>query len=864
MNKRLLLTALLLLSVQLAFTKHIEEEDAKRIGHAFLKANTLLQITSTDLETVYKEKPNGSIINTEINQVVFFYVFNVDTEGFVIVSGDDSVYPILGYSNEGRFHPHNIPQNVAKWLEEYKNQIRYVIDNNISATQEIQNEWAKLAEGSNQNQGEDRDVAPLLQTQWNQSPFVNALCPSGTVTGCVATAMAQIMKYWNYPSTGSGFHSYNHQVYGTLSANFGSTTYQWGSMPNIVNNSNSAVATLMFHVGVSVDMNYGPSSTGGSGAYVISSQSPVQHCSEYALKTYFGYKPTLQGVQRSSYNQTQWINLLKNELDNSRPVLYAGFGSGGGHAFVCDGYDNNNFFHFNWGWGGSSDGYFQINALNPGSLGAGGGTGGYNNGHQAVIGIEPPAGVTPQNHDLRLYSDITMPSTYIWFTNPINLTVNIANYGTGSFTGQYGAAVFDHNFNFVDFVEVKSNMALNSNSYHTNPLTFSNAGSPAFVPGIYYVALYYKTTTQNWTIIGDGNYTNLKQFEIYYSASIETNSAFNITTNGGQLIQGQPATVNVDVLNTANNTFYGQYRISLSNLNGTLAQSIQTLNENTGLPYNYHYPNGLSFTGSISVAPGTYLMEIAFKAQGSSSWYYAGSSNYSNPIYVIVTAPALSPDQYEANNTVGQAYTLPISFSGNTATKNTTGSNLHIGTDYDYYKINLPSGYNYTITARLHDAYNSSNGNTYSVDALFSHSTNGSTWSDAYDDIMSGNITVQNGGTVYFHVAPYFAGETGTYLLDMTINRTATVGVEDIAAPDLIKLFPNPANDFATVDLAQYSGQVNSVSIYNFQGQQVLAPQIVYGKTSIQLPLHMLSDGIYFVQIHSSNGVLTKKIIVRK
>lgn len=706
---------------------------------------------------------------------------------------------------------------------------------------------------------------PLMTTKWNQSPYYNALCPANSVTGCVATAMAQIMKYWNYPAKGTGFHSYNHPTYGTLSANFGGTTYQWSSMPNTVNSANNAVATLMYHCGVSVNMDYSPQS---SGAYVIQDSPTPQACSEYALKTYFGYRSTLQGVQRNNYNQTQWINLLKIELNAGRPVLYAGFGSGGGHAFVCDGYDNNNFFHFNWGWGGSSDGYFQTSALNPGSLGTGGGSGGFNSDQQVVIGIQPPSGGVPQNHDLYLYSNINMPSTQIWFTNPFSLTVDIANFGTGAFSGEYGAAVFDHNYNFVDWMEVKSNMTLNTNSHYTNPLTFSHAGSARFVPGTYYVGIYYKTSAQGWTAIGHGSYTNWKQFQINYSSSIETNSAFTITTNGGDLVQGGTATVNVDLKNTGANTFYGQYRISLSNLDGTLAQSLQILNENNGLQSNYHYTNGNNFSGTITVTPGTYLMEVAYKAQGSSSWYYAGSSNYSNPVYVIVKAPGLSPDQYEANNSAGNAYTLPISFSGNTATKNTAGSNLHIGTDNDYYKINLPAGYNYTITPRLHDSYNSGNGITYSVDGLFSYSTNGgSTWSDAYDDIMSGNISVQNGGTVYFHVAPYFSGQTGTYLLSMTITRTptSTVSINEENVSDLITVYPNPASDFVMIDLNQFSGMVNAIHITNIGGQRVGSLHVSNSNDkNIKLPLHGLSDGVYFIQIHSTQGILSKKIIINQ
>jgi hypothetical protein len=236
--------------------------------------------------------------------------------------------------------------------------------------------WVNLLDGR-KNVSVSTAVSPLVQTKWDQSPYYNNLCPydnskgERTVTGCVATAMAQVMNYWEYPKKGTGFHSYNHSKYGTLNANFGSTTYDWANMPNELTSSSStvqknAVATLMYHCGVSVDMDYNVSSEGGSGAYVISSRSPVTHCTEYALKTYFGYKTSIQGVQKADYTTTNWKNLLKAELDASRPIVYAGFGDGG-HCFVCDGYDNNDYFHFNWGWGGLYDGYFALNALIPGA-----------------------------------------------------------------------------------------------------------------------------------------------------------------------------------------------------------------------------------------------------------------------------------------------------------------------------------------------------------------------------------------------------------------------------------------------------------------------------------------------------------------
>ncbi len=862
----------------------VSVQTATQVGLSFLTkpvtATGMLRMKKQqiNLELVYMADtiqigPGNQLSQNLSQPVVPFYVFNAENQGYVIVAGDDCSIPILGYADSGTFDPNNIPPNMQKWLEGYKAEIRYAIENNIAASPEIQAEWQTLQSGARvKSQTSVTSVAPLISTRWNQSPYYNNLCPfdntngERTVTGCVATAMAQVMKYWNYPTTGSGFHSYNHSAYGTLSANFGSTTYNWANMPTQLTSSSSptqenAVATLMYHCGVSVDMDYDVASNGGSGAYVISSKSNVTHCTEYALKTYFGYKSTLQGVEKSYYNNSNWINLLKTELDAGRPMVYAGFGDGG-HCFVCDGYDNNNYFHFNWGWGGPYNGYFALNALNPGSGGIGGGSYSYNDGQQAIIGIEPVnGGTTPQNYDLRLYSNLNMSATQIWFTNPFSLTVDIGNFGNGSFSGQLGAAIFDNEYNFVDFMAV--NTASIQNDYY-NTITFNNAGSASFVPGNYYVTIFYKTTAQDWTIVANGNYTNIEDFEIYYSSDIETNSAFTITTNGGKLIQGSSANVNIDVLNTGSSTFYGKYRVNLSNLDGTWAQNIQILNENNGLPSNYHYTSGNDFTGTITVAPGTYLMEVAYQAQSSSSWYYAGSSNYSNPVYVIVEAPAIQTDIYENNNAQSQAYNLSLNFSGNSITKNTNGSNLHIGTDIDYYKIVLPSGYNYTIIPRLHDEYNSGNGQTFSVDALFSYSTNGTTYSETYDDVMASNITVNNGGTVYFKVAPYFSGNTGTYLLDMNIARTPSTGIEHIETNASISVYPNPAKDFVIIDLQNISENISQINLCDVQGRQIYSQDIINLVGTINLPLTNVSDGIYFMQIHSNKGVLIKKIIVKK
>lgn len=856
--KRILLTGLLIFSCATIFAKHVEEIDARKVGQAFLSTQSNVSISkNSSLELVYKEKSSEYIASSS-QERIFYYIFNLDSNGFVIVSGDDNVSPILGYSNEGIFDPINIPQNTKKWLEEYKSQIRFVIDNEIESNNEIKEKWEKLLSEKQNGFMEKSFVLPLMQTKWDQSPYYNALCPSGTVTGCVATAMAQVMKYWNYPTNGSGFHSYNHQTYGTLSANFGSTTYQWNSMPNIVSSSNNAVATLMYHCGVSVDMNYGPASSGGSSA--------TYQATESALKNYFGYVNTLQLIVRSSYNQSQWINVLKTELNESRPILYAGIGTGGGHAFVCDGYDNNDFFHFNWGWGGNSDGYFQVNALNPGSLGAGGGSGGFNSNQHAIIGIEPPAG--NQTYNMALYNYVTPSPSTIYYGQAFNVTTNIANMGSNPYNGDYTVAIFDASYNFIDYVQTLTGYTLQGGNAYTNNLTFSTSGLLSMLPGTYYAGVFYRPTGGNWIqVANNGNYSNLVQMTVINPNDIELNSAM-IVTPGTTLTQGQSTSVNLNIVNDGTPTFIGQYGVGLYNLDGTLAQSIGTMNENNGLPSGYTYQSPyLTFnSSSITVAPGTYLLAVQHNPNNT-GWQLTGSSYYQNPIKVTVVAAALQPDVYEVNNTLAQAYNLPVTFSGNNATKNTVGSNIHIGTDNDYYKINLPSGYNYTITSRLHDSYNSGNGNTYSVDGLFSYSTDGSTWSDAYDDIMSGNISLNNGGTVYFKVAPYFSGETGTYLLDINMSRTqiSTSGITENELSDLIKVYPNPAKEYVIIDLNDFTGKIDQVNIMSIQGQVVGSISLSSNDEKIiNIPLNNYSEGIYLIQLHSAERVLTKKIIVNK
>lgn len=296
-----------------------------------------------------------------------YLVGGSDGRGFVVVAADDRIAPIIAYSSRGCIGD-EIPASVDSWLSDYERQIEFLFSKDAAATPAIASEWEALANSEMLYDVSDV-VAPLLTTTWSQSPYYNESCPGGAVTGCAATAMAQVMKFWNHPFVGVGQHSYPHATYGTLSANFSSTYYDWGNMPGSLSASSNtaqkyAVSTLMYHCGVSINMNYGTDASGGS---VIANGSS-RNCVENALKDYFDYKESVRGLKRDRYTDSAWYSMIKVELQSGRPLLYVGrpnIAGEGGHAFVLDGVDNTNRFHINWGWGGLHDGYWLLDLLHP-------------------------------------------------------------------------------------------------------------------------------------------------------------------------------------------------------------------------------------------------------------------------------------------------------------------------------------------------------------------------------------------------------------------------------------------------------------------------------------------------------------------
>ena len=839
----------------------IDETTAKQLAQNFWKENNIMAVKNGKVYKRQMDEARFVNVAPQHGYSEFFIFNNTAGPGYVIMAADDCVTPILGYSYENNFDEGELPPNFKAWLDCYAMQIKEASTMKLNATDEIRDEWTCLQQGKALPIRSEKAVSPLVKTKWNQRPYYNAQCPYDShagdraLTGCVATAMAQVMKYWSYPQRGYGNHSYvpsSHPEYGTQYVDFSAANYDWASMPNSLSGDNNAVAKLMYHCGVSVEMMYGVYSEGGSAAYIIDYGSG-NPCAEVALKTYFDYKNTLHGVKKSDYSDAQWISLLKNELDNSRPMMYGGFSSSGGHAFVCDGYNSSNYFHFNWGWGGNYDDYFYINSLNPGSHT-------YSQNQQALIGIEPNqsgggggGGGGTSTFNLKYRNDLTMESEF-WFYDDLSVYAEITNKGNASFTGYIGAAVFrkDDNGDYV-FLNVmkywdRTSRPLEAGYYAHGDLAC--AGGPPYLPGSYAVAMVYSLDGELWNYIDNNNHNNA-YFDIIYEQDIETDSDFSILT-GDYLYYGTSATVNVGIWNSGSTTFYGKFRVNLAHLDGSWAQNIEIINCSDGMPANTYYDGGLDFTGEITVEPGSYYMELAYQVSGESGWYYAGAYAYPNPVRVEVVAASVNLDPFESNNSVSSAYRLPCNISGSSTTVSTTGSNLHNSTDIDYYKIQLSPGHNYVITPRLHDSYNSGNGTYYTVDAIFAYSTDGVNWSDFYDDVLDASITT-GGGTVYFCVAPYFEGKSGTYLL--SIKVAYGTGVEE-SEEAMFDVYPNPFNNVVNVNCKD----INQINLYNPVGQRIESVN-TEGRDIIQLDLSSLPNGVYFLQAVNKGHATTKRIV---
>jgi hypothetical protein len=637
-----------------AKAERVPVEKAEQVARTYARVTPRLaarrdfRLSRTVSKALRRNRPaaQGVAQSAAPQEEPLYYVFTLNGDaGFIIVSGDDAAKPVLGYADEGTFDESN--PNLAYWMATLAQEIAEAIENDAAQEPEIKATWDAFESGnlSAVRQASAGYVDPLVKTKWNQNAPYSNLCPSRYYTGCVATAMAQIMKYHEYPSA----RTVTIPAYTTTTNRFAvpampAATYDWNNMTNTYTGTATgvtadAVATLMYHCGASVKMDY---DSEGSGAY---SADVVQ-----ALKTYFNYDAGIAHYSRNYYTYAEWVALLKAEISAARPVYYAGSGSGG-HAFVCDGYDADGLFHFNWGWGGSSDGYFEVSALNPRSIGIGGGSGGYNRNQAIITGIRPNQGGSSSQPAMRIgvASVSASRSSLNNLTTSFHVTAtNFTNTGASTITAAYiGVMLCTRDDALI--------------SYKTTQQTFSG-----FIPTTYYSS---RTLTTNYTLPSDLSAGTYKLYPAYSASSgtpvlipgvngnryltvvvgsdkrvtltsdlVKPELTVNALTPVGALYQNRPGIFEASITNSGAADYHSGLRIQLS------SQTVST--EPVVIPSGA--TKTVAFAGTVTLAPGAnYALSL---------WYDPSNTPAGTPTAQL--GSAVSPIQVKATPTESASLTL--------------------------------------------------------------------------------------------------------------------------------------------------------------------------------------------------------------
>ena len=378
MTHRLIFLLSILFTAQTLIAKQVPVAAAKQAALQFY-SERYKQGRSAGLS--FPLNITGFYVKEEDNLPVYF-IFNINDKGFIIISADDAVTPVLAYSFEGIYTEENPAPQFIAWMGQYMRQISHARKTNAIPLTSATSEWNHLLNpgSSSDLPGEEiLDVEPMITSNWDQPYPYNEMCPADpagsqghTVAGCVPVAMGQIMYYYRWPDHGTGSNTYADSIYGIQHVSFDSTWYRWSNMKNTISTSDTGIAQLIYDLGVSVDLKYGPA---GSGMY--------NHHAAYALKTFFKYSPETSYVYRDSTN-LNWDSLIIAHLNRGMPLYYAGWSVPNidGHAFVCDGYQNGDYFHFNFGWSGTDNGYYYLDNITPGGYN-------FNLAQELIINIYP-------------------------------------------------------------------------------------------------------------------------------------------------------------------------------------------------------------------------------------------------------------------------------------------------------------------------------------------------------------------------------------------------------------------------------------------------------------------------------------------
>ncbi len=737
------------------------------------------------------------------------YIFDRPaSSGYLIVSADDTATPLLGYADSGSFDANNMPPQLEWWLSEYASQIDYASANGIKNT------YAPIAN--------KKEIAPLVKTKWNQGTPYNNLCPSVNnvkcPSGCVATAMAQVMKFWNYPDVGTGRVTATLPSGGTGEGfiNLAQKPFDWNNMIDsysgydYTNEQGNAVATLMQAAGYAAKMNYAP---GGSGALSINAA--------ISLSKNFKYNPNIQYLQRLYFNASEWNEIVYNELAAGRPILYGGQSTSVGHEFVCDGYDGNGYFHFNWGWGGMSDGYFILDALNPNSVGTGGGAGGgYNSRQDIIIGIQPSSVETDVY--LTQFGNLSASASGSNISLALNYNGNVGNWvnaGISAVKVRMGAEIVS-----VDNSEIKPQyVRLFSNDIDIPALTLNGYN-------ISYQGIKGNATVSIPSILPNGKYKvtvctqDANKTDAPWTPVCTTNGAYNfvyVTKNGSScsvenfnetelsIVSAEPTTqvyyenacrFRLSVKNNSNLELSGGFYPVLydGNTPAFLGEGI-TMSLAPGESDNVEFVTTFELLKGVSAPTETKEYTLRFSKNASGSAFY----NWSKPLSMglLLRAPSFNTSNYciegaptreeTINGQTRTAFVVPdpseIPFA---ATITNTGT--FFGSPvYTLIFNSALSGYNLTSLAMGPTAIlNRGESATVTGSADFTEAEDGEAYAAALFYINGGKLTQHNGSQILYFIVDSTASAVNDIESDNTTSDNEIYNLQGIPVGKDINLLP--------------------------------------------------------------------------
>lgn len=818
--------------------------EALRIAMSFYQKNpvstkSILSGTST-LKLAYT---CSDVTTRSSDSNGYYYVFNIgNNNGFVIISGDDRAKDILGYSNVGSFNIDSLPPNFSDWLKFYKNELKYLVkqpeQNNASLLRSYYTSDNTLATYA-------AFVNPLLEdNRWDQGYPYNNLCPVmkdsiRAVTGCVATAMSQVMKYHRWPLKGTGSNRYIPSGFtDSISVDFSQTTYDWENMTDIYNKFSTkiqidAVAKLMYHTGVAVNMNYG----------LFSSSAYPTDMAKALIKN-FGYDSRIQLYNRDYYSQPEWVDLLKSELIEGRPILYFGRSEGYGHEFVCDGYDKNGLFHFNWGWSGDSNGYFELSVLNPNSLGVSGGTsGGFNYNQKIVIGIKKASSsyvIAP--YQLHLYSPLVSSSNLVSRTGSFLVSTDFYNMGINTFNGSIGIALYNDKgmvyllqSQTVSFLE--TNYGFASFSFNTQiPVSISNGNYK-----MYYV--FKPAGDSNWQImrgkVGTPNYLNITVTNSNISVTTPDLqpklilNSFNVT---GNLYQNKTGRFNLSITN--NGEEYNSNIIIRLQLiaNDTVIQKV--CSEPVNIPAGKS--KNVELVGDVLLSPGTYYLSALYDLSNDR----LSSENYNLLGNSMVIS--LLPEPTEL-----PVITLSSKINFQDSTK-VSKDNVILKASIK----NIGGFLNSYIAAVVFPKLGGISLSNYGFQSIILDKN------EEKEVTFQGSLDLDPGE---YLTVPYFWDSENYEWKEITpraLGWLTFILVDNIVGAEQnktskVNLYPNPATD---VLFLQSDNIVESIQVIDMSGKVLLLlkPMI---RGEIEIPVERLSSGMYTLRVETDKGVTISKFI---